>query len=573
MKKKRIVNNASPWFCIRNGVRLFGLILLWLCAGNTFAQNSIQGNPENARYYIDGYLVTEIKNGEFVYKLQRVTSQGIHFQPEVAGYHTGMQQPNEEIGYTFSHCTTDYPGGIDATLKFWKQDTLTGVWQYDGEVTQGSEQYKQSRNMLVMLVLDCTNSLKNDFSKVQTSAKQFIHTILSKCPDGNVCIGIIGFNNISNTDKTVFDILPLTAANEKKMIAFIDNELQLENNTALYYAMDKGCDILENYVQHLTASECAKYDNVSMVVFTDGLDNHSKNARKGLKNADEYNLYLADRVDKMRLMNLPLTRQVICVPGNDLSDTLKFYTALKSVASTTNGKQDFYLVREYSQLQGQFENIANDLISRWRDLVCYVPGGIETRVRWTLGELTPPPPVKEPKPALGYLRLPLLSFNIGTGGSPVKRFHFLDLSVGVDVALALKENFAIGVYGSYKTTFQTLRQVSFGLSTLIGPQSKNFLLGVGLNYRTRSKVLFEQNKGGYIVDIRRQSNPGFDFDLRLGGVFNVVYFFFDFTVGRYFTWDEFYPSHEFIRNDFNVLPQVNFNFGVNFIRIKKKNNK
>lgn len=550
---------------------LFAFIGVIFCAA---AQDNRHGNPEHAKYYIDGYLLNDIEGGQFVYKLTRVTSKGIHFTPEPSGYHDGEPQPNEEIGYTFKYCTTDYPGGIDATLKFWRQDTITGIWQYDGEVTQGSERYKNTRKMLIMLVLDCTNSVGSDFGTLKNSAKRFIETIYSKCPDGNVDIGIVGFNTISNIEQMTFDILPLTTENKSRMLDFIDIKMQMANNTALYYAMDVGCDNLERFANSLSESAKQKYDASSMVIFTDGLDNHSKSAPKGLRNSDMYLDHIANRVNQMRLMDQPLIRHVIIVPGDDLSDTAKCYSALRRLASNDDGILNFYLVKEYSELQARFESIANQLISRWRDLVCYVPGGIETRVRWTLGELKPEKVKKvREKKVRDFLPVPLFGINVGAGGGYSKPTQFLEFSAGLDLAFACSPKFAFGIYGSYKGTFQTINQMACGFDFMMGPQQKAFLLGVGCNIRWRRYAEFTEIVDNVKYSVGRHANFAVGPDVRLGGVFGGFYFFFDISADVYKWKDIAKSSSSNIIFDIRscVLPQATFNIGINFTQLGKKN--
>ena len=63
---------------------------------------------------------------------------------------------------------------------------------------------------------------------------------------GNVRIGIIGFSSLKNTNKGILPIQKLTTENYHNMLNFIDN-LTMDNGTALYYAIDKSVNALDQY--------------------------------------------------------------------------------------------------------------------------------------------------------------------------------------------------------------------------------------------------------------------------------------------------------------------------------------
>ena len=60
----------------------------------------------------------------------------------------------------------------------WRKSS-NGVWERETEfVPANSIVTEEDRNSaLIMLVLDCTTSLGSDFSRMQTAAKQFVHTL------------------------------------------------------------------------------------------------------------------------------------------------------------------------------------------------------------------------------------------------------------------------------------------------------------------------------------------------------------------------------------------------------------
>ncbi len=241
--------------------------------------------------------------------------------------------------------------------------------------------------MVVMLILDCSTSLGNDnFAKLQNSAIKFLDILYNAAPDGSVRVGIIGFNTMTNTDKMVYDIVPLTESTRSSMANFIHG-LQLYNNTSLYYAMHKGADMIGDYVSGMSATDREKYDYSCMVSFTDGYDNHSKSEslgvpQKGLDNP--YFQYVRDNVVDRSIGGKSLKSCVIAVKGNDVSEDNKLYKEVFQGISS----DDPILLDDFSQVETQFENMAQELIKRWQNLTCYVPSAHQGRVRWTIGDYT-----------------------------------------------------------------------------------------------------------------------------------------------------------------------------------------
>lgn len=65
-------------------------------------------------------------------------------------------------------------------LKLWRKIS-SGAWQPDVEFTpaNSSQVIEEQSSALIMLVLDCTTSLGNDFSSMKNAAKQFVSTLIS----------------------------------------------------------------------------------------------------------------------------------------------------------------------------------------------------------------------------------------------------------------------------------------------------------------------------------------------------------------------------------------------------------
>ena len=240
-----------------------------------FTSATINKKKTRFSYYIEGQLATPTKTGQ-PWKLYNIRSQGISFTDNdtIYGHDT-----DKGVQLVFDHAATTHPQGFDCGMKFYRWQNNSGRWQVDSEVEDAQAAFSQQKVMSIMLVLDCSSSIgSSDFVKLKNAAKQFIDVIIDKSSDGNVHIGIVGFNSMRNT--RTFDLRPLTKDSRKEMFQFIDT-LQLNNRTAFYYAINKGLDNIKSYVAKLKISKDKKYDGNYVIAFTDGYDNDSFDPKIG----------------------------------------------------------------------------------------------------------------------------------------------------------------------------------------------------------------------------------------------------------------------------------------------------
>jgi Ca-activated chloride channel family protein len=128
----------------------------------------------------------------------------------------------------------------------------SGAWKEDVEFKVN---YTQTTNVGEMvLVLDRSESLGADFEKIKQYAAEFVEQTFISHPE--VKIGVVDFSAYVSS-------LPIT--NNKAVILDYINNLQMENFTALYDAMDTGVDML------LKSPSQSRI----LVTFTDGTDNFS----------------------------------------------------------------------------------------------------------------------------------------------------------------------------------------------------------------------------------------------------------------------------------------------------------
>lgn len=356
----------------RSLILLAAALLLSLSA---FAQ------ADKAKFYIEGQLSTPNKAGQ-PWKLYNVRSQGITFSDcdTIYGHDT-----DKGVQLIFDHAATEHPQGFACGMKFYRWQNNSGKWQVDSEVEDAEAAFTQQKVMSIMLVLDCSSSIGDaDFVKLKNAAKQFIDVIIDKSSDGNVHIGVIGFNSMKNT--RTCDLRPLTKESRKELFKFID-ELELNKRTAFYYAINRGLDQMQQYVGKLKIDKDKKYDGSYVIAFTDGYDNDSFDPEIG-KTAEgvenKYFQHVNNRITSEKIGGAPIESYVLAIRGNDVGkDNANFERVLSNLSHNGNGNK-FYSLLDFDKLQAAFEEIGTNLINKWQSIYCYIPRGYDGRVRWTI---------------------------------------------------------------------------------------------------------------------------------------------------------------------------------------------
>ena len=139
---------------------------------------------------------------------------------------------------------------IDEIIAYEWRDDINN-WKVDVEFVMD---YQQLEDLNVMLVLDASASLGEDFTKVKDYANDFVNKILTNSPSAE--IGIVGFSDVINT-------LGLTT-NQVVLSNYI-NGMQQGPFTTLYEAMNVGIDTLQQ----------SNSEGKVILTFTDGTDNNS----------------------------------------------------------------------------------------------------------------------------------------------------------------------------------------------------------------------------------------------------------------------------------------------------------
>ncbi len=159
----------------------------------------------------------------------------------------------------FTNVIIDNVRIIDANYNNYQIDGITAYefredingWKVDVEFYMA---YEPVGHMDVVLVLDASASLGNDFGKVKEFANSFVSKVFTQSPGAN--IGIVDFSDVINT---------YTLSNDQEGIN--DYILGIEQGpfTTLYEALNEGITMLQEN----------EAEGKAIVTFTDGTDNNS----------------------------------------------------------------------------------------------------------------------------------------------------------------------------------------------------------------------------------------------------------------------------------------------------------
>lgn len=417
-------------------------------------------------YYIQGNInIAQGANG-FEYTLTNITNQGISFAPATSI--TGQKNDEGYIEYTFYNADAG-DCSFDTGFDFYKR--TDGKWQKDVERVDAKMNRTSSKDMCVMLVIDCSSSMGNsDFVKAKNSAIRFIN-IMNEKSQGGVHIGIIGFNSMRYADQHIYEMEQLDNTSRYKMINFI-NSLTIAGQTALYYSMDKAINHMKHYASQLNTGR--GYDQSVMLVFTDGFDQGSIDEKIGLPGDGESNAYfqhVRNRVETTTINNKPLTTYMCIVPGVDVRGSDSFERLMRKLASPGC----FRLIDNFDLLEQEFEAIAQQLVKRWQNLILRVAPGHTGEVKWVLGcdlkvEEPEPEPVSENSLFVGACAELGVAYDIGVMG-------------GLDVLYPISDRFSVGGYA--QLGFDVNGGVPLGIGPMVGWQfnrGTRLFMGMGLYF-------------------------------------------------------------------------------------------
>ena len=178
-----------------------------------------------------------------------------------------------------------------------------------------------------------------------------------------VYLGVIGFNDDLKT-KTIG---LLDASSESAYTYFISG-LEMRDGTVLYHADNKALDWLQN------ATLPSQLFNVSLVTFTDGLDNGSTMLNNSYNSPSDYLNAVSDRIRNDRVGGKSITAYSIGLRGNDVTDNTSFQQNLQKLSSSPS---NYFEVSNWEEAKQRFRQIAIQLYNETTTINAEVkiPGG------------------------------------------------------------------------------------------------------------------------------------------------------------------------------------------------------
>ena len=190
-------------------------------------------------------------------------------------------------------------------------------------------------------------------------------------------MGIIGFNQELKTKE-----ISILAPNTKSAFTGFVTGMSPQNGTLLYYAVDNAIDRL--------AAAVLPNDlvNVSVVTFTDGLDQGSVMMSPQYSSDSEYLAAVNERIENVKIQGLPITAYSIGLKGNDVTDEAQFMANLESLASSPENAAE---VNSMEEVNAKFQEIADSLYnsSTSQTISLMIPGQSNgTVIRFTFDDVT-----------------------------------------------------------------------------------------------------------------------------------------------------------------------------------------
>lgn len=206
-------------------------------------------------------------------------------------------------------------------------------------------------------------------------------TLMTSCfkdkPDTSqkgLYVGIIGFND----DITSFKLTLLNSSSKDNMKSFVNN-FTMDDGTILYHAVNEALDRIEA----VTPPEDLL--NVSIVTFTDGLDQGSYMLNDNYNSGDAYLNAVSNRIRTTSIGEnmIPVSAYSIGIRSADVNEN-SFRTSLEKLSS--NPRENVFLVDSMAEVGQIFGDIAQDLYHQsasW-DVTLKAPAPENrTRIRFT----------------------------------------------------------------------------------------------------------------------------------------------------------------------------------------------
>lgn len=468
-----------------------------LMSSAVMAQNkSNRTDPDHAQYSIIGTMSFDKGSG----KRYLNDAQGKRIQFENVTNRLASPTKAADLVVRFDSVETTHPGGM-TKLDFWRYDEEVGEWIYDSEVRQGENELESTMKTNIMLVIDNSKSLKDDFKKVQDAAIEFVGQLYRESNGKDIFrVGVIGFSTVQFTK--VRNITPLDPENYRGIVSFIRG-LEMQNGTAFYYSLETALNMLEADAINNIGKEAYKESRI--YAFTDGLDQASVDDSRDLSTPTKYFDHLKPMmigVDRKRIMGLSrktVNTTIVTVRGDDMTDKQERLFDQRAQEICDKVRK----LRDMSQLVAEFKQLAKDLVNSNYVLYCYIPVGASGRVGWTFAEdnVSYKPP-REKQPSKFWLGLGLeggfIEDEYGIYGA-LRIDATYPISTHFSLGLTLKTGFVAdnfdpflggGILGKY--SFQNSSAILFGAG-IAASDGVGANLYLNMGWKTKSPWYFHAN--------------------------------------------------------------------------------
>ena len=194
-------------------------------------------------------------------------------------------------------------------------------------------------------------------------------------PEG-LYVGVVGFNNELYTKS-----LGLLNNNTKNDIESYVNNLTMQNGTILYHAVNTGLDNLSK------AKTPDNLINVSVVTFTDGLDQGSYVLNDDFNSGSEYLAAVNSRIINELVGGVNISAYSIGVRGSDVTDVESFRNNLQKLSSAP---ENVFEINNMEEASEKFAQIAQQLYnqSTFYNVTLKLPAQEpDTKIRFTFDDV------------------------------------------------------------------------------------------------------------------------------------------------------------------------------------------
>lgn len=188
-------------------------------------------SAENSKLYIEGKFNLSQRSLEEVKYVGLTSTSGTTIKGTV---------DNIFVNFTFNGVHTDNNVLIKSEFTDeWTYITSNNTWQINSEFdkTENSDIVTERSSAVIMLVLDCSSSLADDFAKAQTNAKDFISTLYQA----------VGGSENPKDEDTIYSTTPI----DLSVAAY-----NLTNDTRYYLTYDQytTANLNDYYIEGLTVT-------------------------------------------------------------------------------------------------------------------------------------------------------------------------------------------------------------------------------------------------------------------------------------------------------------------------------